>query len=130
VDPHLCVGGPATSNFYLDPEVLKKGIAAKVDLQSLLWHPIWIDEILRCFHKNNLPVDFISTHPYPMDFKANGRLMHRSVNSTRDGLELLRKLVAAGLLETPRSLWSSRSRCEAIHFMADLSNKEARQQCS
>jgi hypothetical protein len=66
---------------------LKKGIAAKVDLQSLPWHPIWIDE-------------------------------------------LLRKLVAAGLLETPRSLWSSRSRCEAIHFMADLSNKEALQQCS
>lgn len=95
VDPQLRVGGPATSNFYLDPAVLKKGIADGADLESLPWHPIWIEDFLSYCHQNRLPVDFVSTHPYPMDFEAAGRKMHRSVNSTRDDLRLLRKLVNA-----------------------------------
>jgi xylan 1,4-beta-xylosidase len=98
VDPQLRVGGPATSNFYLDAEVLKQGRAAGADIQNLPWHPIWLDEFFKYCADNRLPVDFLSTHPYPSDFTSDEKtntMMHRGVDSTRDDLRLLRKLVDA-----------------------------------
>jgi xylan 1,4-beta-xylosidase len=117
VDPQLRVGGPATSNFYLDDEVLKQGKAAGADIASLPWHPIWLDEFLKYCADNRLPVDFLSTHPYPADFEpdvknAKGVFMHRSVNSTRDDLALVRKIVDASPYphaEIHLTEWSSSS---------------------
>jgi xylan 1,4-beta-xylosidase len=115
VDPHLRVGGPATSNFYLDDEVLKQAKTSGADLESLPWHPIWLDEFLRYCADNDLPVDFVSTHPYPADFTADEKtktMMHRSVNSTRDDLRMVRKLVGASHYphaEIHLTEWSSSS---------------------
>lgn len=94
VDPQLRVGGPATSNFHVDPKLIMEAEAdPSVDLLRLPWHPTWIEDFLDYCHKKNLPVDFISTHPYPMDMTIRGQIAHRSVNSTRDDLRLLRKMV-------------------------------------
>ena len=94
VDGQLRVGGPATSNFHVADDVLKKAEATPgADLLNLPWHPTWIEDFFDYCQKNQLPVDFLSTHPYPMDFTAHGQNMHRSVNSTRDDLRLLRKMV-------------------------------------
>jgi xylan 1,4-beta-xylosidase len=113
VDAQLRVGGPATSNFYLADEVLKQAEATPgADLPSLPWRPIWIEDFFAYCQKNNLPVDFLSTHPYPSDFTARGQTMHRSVNSTRDDLRLLRKMVGASPFphaEIHLTEWSSSS---------------------
>ena len=112
VDPQLRVGGPATSNFHVDPEVLKKGEAEGADLPSLPWRPNWVPDFIEFCHQRNLPLDFISTHPYPMDFEVDGKKVHRSVNSTRDDLRLLRKLVNASpypKAEIHLTEWSSSS---------------------
>lgn len=98
VDPQLRVGGPATSNFHPDPELLKRAAAAHADLENLPWRPTWLNEFLKYCSEGRLPVDFISTHPYPMDFAIDENskvLLHRGVNSTHDDLLLLRKLVDA-----------------------------------
>lgn len=93
VDPQLRVGGPATSNFHVPDEVWKKAEADGTDPLTLQWKPTWIADFFDYCQKNNLPVDFISTHPYPMDMQYRGKTVHRSVNSTRDDLRLLRKMV-------------------------------------
>jgi xylan 1,4-beta-xylosidase len=96
VDPKLRVGGPATSNYYLAPDVLQKAEQTPgADLLNLPWHPIWIEDFFEYCQKNNLPVDFVSTHPYPSDFTSRGKSMHRGVNSTRDDLRLIRHMVDA-----------------------------------
>lgn len=115
VDPQLRVGGPATSNFHPDPEVLKRALAEHADLENLPWRPTWINDFLKYCAENHLPVDFISTHPYPMDFAADENskvLLHRGVNSTHDDLLLLRKLVDASPFpraEIHLTEWSSSS---------------------
>ena len=96
VDPQLRVGGPATSNFHPDPEVLRRAVTEGANLQDLPWRPTWINDFLQFCSKNRLPVDFVSTHPYPMDFTPDDntkKIMHRGVNSTRDDLRLLQQLV-------------------------------------
>jgi len=96
VDPKLRVGGPATSNYYLAPEVLQKAEHTPgADLSNLPWHPIWIEDFFEYCRKNNLPVDFVSTHPYPADFTSHGKNLHRGIDSTRDDLRLIRKMVDA-----------------------------------
>lgn len=103
VDPALRVGGPATSNFDIDHEALKQAQAsgAPFDPLSIPWKPIWIEDFLAYCHANQLPVDFVSTHPYPADFAidtpGSDHVEHfrRSVNATRDDLRLMRKIVDA-----------------------------------
>lgn len=96
VDPKLRVGGPATSNYYLAPEVLQKAEQTPgADLLHLPWHPIWIEDFFEYCEKNHLPVDFVSTHPYPADFTSHGKNMHRGIDSTRDDLRLIRQMVDA-----------------------------------
>ena len=115
VDEQLRVGGPATSNFHPDPEVLRQAVAAHADLENLPWRPTWLNDFLKYCAENHLPVDFISTHPYPMDFTAEENsnvTLHRGVNSTHDDLLQLRKLVEASPYpnaEIHLTEWSSSS---------------------
>jgi xylan 1,4-beta-xylosidase len=104
VDPGLRVGGPATSNFNLDQDALKQAQASgkPFDPLTIPWKPIWIEDFMAYCHGNHLPVDFISTHPYPQDFAIDdpsmphGAHFRRSIDSTRDDLHTLRKIVDAG----------------------------------
>jgi xylan 1,4-beta-xylosidase len=118
VDPRLRVGGPATSNFHIDQDALKAAQASgkPYDPLSIPWKPIWIDDFLSFCKVNNLPVDFISTHPYPQDFAIDdpsmpkGGHFRRSINSTRDDLRTLRKIVDASPFphaEIQLTEWSS-----------------------
>lgn len=86
VDASLRIGGPATSNFVPD--------AAGV------YQPKWVADFIAFCDRECLPVDFISTHPYPTDFPFDDSTKkHRRVVRDRDAtltdLTLLRKMVAA-----------------------------------
>jgi xylan 1,4-beta-xylosidase len=106
VDKQLRVGGPATSNFApdgrFDGEVEKGSLAIElkgnVDIDSVPWHPVWVETFLDYCHRNQLPVDFVSTHPYPTDYvvddKNVGKNFTRSVDSTRDDLRTIKSVVA------------------------------------
>ncbi len=107
IDPALRVGGPATSNFVPDDrfagetEDKKGGITHQVeDLGTLTWRGVWIEEFLQYCAERKLAVDFVSTHPYPTDYAldAHGDCTGRSrpVDSTRDDLAWLRKVIDAG----------------------------------
>lgn len=103
VDPELKVGGPTTSNYDLDPKAVKAALGSHkaYDPLDLPWRPIWIEDFLAYCKANNLPVDFVSTHPYPQDFTLddaripNHDHLRRSVNSTRDDLKLIRQIIDA-----------------------------------
>ncbi len=86
VDASLRIGGPATSNFVPD--------AAGV------YQPKWISDFISFCERERLPVDFISTHPYPTDFpfdNATGknRRIVRDRDATFTDLTRLRKMVDA-----------------------------------
>ena len=75
VNPALKVGGPATSNFVPDDRFAgekidnTKALTPKVvDLDTLQWEAPWLKDFLAYCKSENLPVDFISSHPYPTDF--------------------------------------------------------------
>ncbi|WPV02138.1 glycoside hydrolase [Mucilaginibacter sp. cycad4] len=107
VDPELRVGGPATSNFVpderFDGEVEDKSKHKTFtvnDINMLEWRGVWIKDFLDYCTREKLPVDFISTHPYPTDWaidpetkKGGGRV--RKVNATKEDLEWLKKTVAS-----------------------------------
>lgn len=106
VDPTLRVGGPATSNFVPDDrfagevEDLSKHITHLVDdLDSLTWEAVWMQDFINFCTAEDLPVDFISCHPYPTDFALDGhnqisnRTRHK--NSLHDDMTWLKKLVGA-----------------------------------
>ena len=101
IDPQLRVGGPATSNFNLDEAALKKAQAAgkPFDPFSIPWVPVWITDFLNYCHDNHLPVDFVSTHPYPQDFAIDQpeaperQHYRRSIDATRDDLRTLRRMI-------------------------------------
>ncbi len=103
IDPALRVGGPATSNFNLDQEALTKAQASgkPFDPLTIPWRPVWIEDFLAYCKSNALPVDFVSTHPYPQDFaidepgKPKGKGYRRSIDSTRDDLRTLRRIMDA-----------------------------------
>lgn len=104
IDPHLRVGGPATSNFVPDDrfdgetEDFTHHLTHNVDdLDSLNWHGVWIEAFLDYCAKHRLPLDFVSTHPYPTDFafdqtgQMKGRT--RNVDSTRQDMMWLKQTV-------------------------------------
>jgi xylan 1,4-beta-xylosidase len=103
VDPHLRVGGPATSNFNMDNKAIEKAKATgkPFDPLTIPWRPVWIEDFLRFCHGNQLPVDFVSTHPYPQDFAIDesgmpkGKGYRRSIDSTRDDLRTIRTIIDA-----------------------------------
>jgi xylan 1,4-beta-xylosidase len=103
IDPQLRVGGPATSNFNMDSEALKRAQSSgkPFDPFTIPWRPVWIDDFLRYCHDNHLPLDFVSTHPYPQDFAIDepgmpkGSGYRRSIDSTRDDLRTMRRIINA-----------------------------------
>ncbi|MBS3735372.1 MAG: beta-xylosidase [Phycisphaerae bacterium] len=106
IDPALRVGGPATSNFYprrdLDAEDVTVRQAATfegvVDLYGVPWQGVWIREFLAYCAAEDLPVDFVSTHPYPTDFALDGYGNYtgasRPVDSLRRDLRWVRNVMA------------------------------------
>ena len=104
VDPELRVGGPATSNFVpdtrFDGETEDRKIASlslNKDPDTLSWRPVWVEQFLEWCKKNKLPVDFISTHPYPTDFALDGHGVFRGVSRKKEAvvedMRLLKKIV-------------------------------------
>ncbi|MBC8083098.1 MAG: glycoside hydrolase [Hymenobacter sp.] len=122
VDAGLRVGGPATSNFVPDErfdgevedKTKHKTLTAK-DLNALEWRGVWIKDFLAYCTREQLPVDFVSTHPYPTDWaldpetkKGAGRV--REVNATRHDMQWLQATLAASAYpqaEIHLTEWSS-----------------------
>ncbi len=106
VDGKLKVGGPATSNFIADKrhdgEILdnKKSVFYSQDkINKQQWKGIWIEDFLRYCEKEGLPVDFISTHPYPTDYALDpetgrGKDAIRYVHSLKDDINWIRRALA------------------------------------
>lgn len=106
VDERLKIGGPATSNFVpdtrFDGEIEDREASNEVftidDINKLKWHGVWIEDFLKYCERENLPVDFVSCHPYPTDYAFNpetgkGRGLTRFVGSTKLDIEWLNKTV-------------------------------------
>lgn len=106
VDSQLKIGGPATSNFIADTrhdgEILdhrKSRFYVQSEINKQQWKGIWIEDFLRYCEKENLPVDFISTHPYPTDYALDPESRRskdaiRYVHSLKDDINWLRKQIA------------------------------------
>lgn len=106
VSPTLKAGGPATSNFIADArhdgeryDHSKSRFFPQDKINKQQWKGIWIEEFLQFCEKENLPVDFISCHPYPTDYaldpisnRSKGAI--RYVNSLHDDISWLRKTLA------------------------------------
>jgi len=89
VDETLRIGGPATSNFKADDD----GV----------FRPVWVEAMIDFCDREHLPLDFVSTHPYPTDFafdeaKKKHIGMVRDLDATHTDLKLLRKVVDAGAM--------------------------------
>ena len=94
LDPALRIGGPATSSFHPDEETYrrlasKKDITAK-DYIGVISKGPWIEDFLAYCENQSLPLDFISTHPYPtsypIDSAGNSLEVSRPVTSTREDI--------------------------------------------
>lgn len=106
VDAQLRVGGPATSNFIADHrhdgEILdhsKSRFYTQDKINKQQWKGVWIEEFLRFCEKEKLPVDFISTHPYPTDYALDPETNRskdaiRYVHSLHDDITWLHKVLA------------------------------------
>ena len=106
VSSTLKVGGPATSNFIADGrhdgeryDHSKSRFFPQDKINKQQWKGIWIEEFLKFCEKENLPLDFISTHPYPTDYaldpvtnRSKGAI--RYVNSLHDDISWLKKTLA------------------------------------
>ncbi len=106
IDSKLRVGGPATTNFVPDErfdgereDPSKRKVSETDVIKDTDWKPVWIKEFLAYCASEQLPVDFISTHPYPTNFALDGfgtrTGFSRRVNSTQQDLTLLREIVSA-----------------------------------
>lgn len=105
VHKELKVGGPATSNFVPDErfdtetEDVSKQMTHKVEnIDVLSWRGVWIADFLEFCEKKALPVDFVSTHPYPTDFALDGNKVSagksRKVDSVYEDICWLKELIA------------------------------------
>ncbi|WP_406683288.1 hypothetical protein N1F78_11405 [Seonamhaeicola sp. MEBiC1930] len=107
VDGRLKIGGPSTSNFVpdarFDGELTNNKVSEAVfnakDINVLKWHGVWIEDFLKYCKKENLPVDFVTTHPYPTDYAFNpetgkGRGLTRYVHSVKEDLEWLNETIS------------------------------------
>lgn len=103
----LRVGGPSTSNFVpdarfdgdLEDTTCHATVTQAKDLDALEWRPVWLAAFLEYCQQEELPLDFISCHPYPTDWAldalGSGSNYTRGADSTRKDLALLRKMVDA-----------------------------------
>ncbi|MFI3316723.1 MAG: glycoside hydrolase [Rikenellaceae bacterium] len=106
VDESLRVGGPSTSNFTADsryhPEIADMKLSKFYPADTIneqQWEGAWIEDFLSYCAGENLPVDFISTHPYPTDYaldpeEGRGRSATRYIHSTRDDVQWLNDCLA------------------------------------
>lgn len=106
IDERLKVGGPATSNFIADHrhdgEILdhsQSRFYTQEKINKQQWKGVWIEDFLHYCEKENLPVDFISTHPYPTDYALDpetgrGKGAIRYVHSLKDDIQWLRQQLA------------------------------------
>lgn len=105
VDSAFRVGGPATSNFVPDErfdgeeeDKSRHQTFLAQDINAMQWKGVWIKEFLDFCEENHLPVDFVSTHPYPTDFALDGygvcRGLTRHKESTREDILWLQKVIA------------------------------------
>ncbi len=106
VDETLRVGGPSTSNFTADTRYHGEKLdhsksifynADKINKQQ--WEGAWIKDFLKFCAKEKLPVDFISTHPYPTDYAMDpevgrSKSAARYIHSTRDDIQWLNDVLA------------------------------------
>ncbi|WP_158848549.1 GH39 family glycosyl hydrolase [Algibacter sp. L1A34] len=106
VDKRFKVGGPSSSNFVADGRYDGEVESRNGDLitftadniNDLEWKGAWIEDFLTYCEKENLPVDFVSTHPYPTDYPFNpttgkGKDFSRNVNSTKTDVEWLNRVI-------------------------------------
>ena len=106
IDERLKVGGPATSNFIADHrhdgEILdhsQSRFYTQEEINKQQWKGVWIEDFLHYCEKENLPVDFISTHPYPTDYALDpetgrGKGAIRYLHSLKDDIQWLRQQLA------------------------------------
>lgn len=103
VDAGLRVGGPATANFVPDDRFkeeeedvsLHSNHTVPDDQQdSLTWRGVWIEEFIQFCAERELPMDFLSFHPYPMDWASDGKggmkNYFRGLGALRDDLNWAR----------------------------------------
>jgi xylan 1,4-beta-xylosidase len=124
IDARLLVGGPSTSNFVPDARFdgetedisQHKAVTHAEELDALDWKPVWFDQFLTFCVENNLPVDFVTTHPYPTDWAfdehGTGQKLTRGVGATAKDLALLRKMMDESAFpnaEIHLTEWSSSS---------------------
>ncbi|MCK6488126.1 MAG: beta-xylosidase [Planctomycetes bacterium] len=128
-DPLLRVGGPATSNYVCDGRFNgeREGDSGRrVDLNEgnidqQEWQPVWVERFLAWAGEHGVPVDFVSTHPYPtesgfIDPQGNrsNRCLSRYRHSTRDDGRRLRDIVRSSKYpkaEIHCTEWSSSPHC-------------------
>lgn len=106
VDKHLKVGGPSTSNFVADNryegEIYdhSRSVFFSQDvINTKKWKSPWMEEFIAFCEKEGLPLDFITTHPYPTDYALDPETGHskgavRYIHSTKDDVQWLRKVLA------------------------------------
>lgn len=102
IDSLLKVGGPATSSYHPAEGVydsLKRAIKniSASDFQNIQCQGPWIEDFLKYCEKENLPVDFVSSHPYPTTYPfgdGGGQFeMSRPFNSLHKDLTWLNKTI-------------------------------------
>ena len=106
VDERLKVGGPSTSNYIADKryegEIYDKNKSvfySDDQINKQEWKSPWMEEFLVFCTKENLPLDFVTTHPYPTDYALDpetgrGKDASRYVYSTYDDINWLRSVLA------------------------------------
>ncbi len=124
VDAQLRVGGPATSNFVPDARFdgesedisCHKTVTRAEDLDALDWKPVWLEAFIEFCHRENLPVDFVSCHPYPTDWPLDEHGVYtgftRGAGATPADLCTVRRMVSASAFpqaEIHLTEWSSSS---------------------
>ncbi len=107
VSSSLRVGGPATSNFIADTrfdgevyDQAKSRFYNQEMINKQQWKGAWIEDFIKYCERENLPVDFITTHAYPTDYaldpeSGKSKDAVRYVNSLHDDLSWLKKTLAA-----------------------------------
>ncbi len=106
IDSQLRVGGPSTSNFTADErysgELMDHSKSRFYNddvINEQQWKAPWMEDFLAYCTKEDLPVDFISTHPYPTDYALDpeagrSKSATRYIHSTRDDIQWLNDILA------------------------------------
>ena len=106
VDKFLRIGGPASTNFTIDKkdefrlkEMSHKKNLSLEELEQATYIGNWVRELLEFCKKENVPIDFVSCHPYPTHFPLDLGTpqnidISRSVNSVKTDMNWVKKVVA------------------------------------